>query len=226
MAPTTRPGAMRASVCSWLTSMASGTSPTRATSGPSVTDVVEAAMAPRSGKQEMAGRSGRPIGKRWSYTKTPSSPAPSARRAASSAVSGSNRKLGSTTPTRIRGRPPRTVYKSGCYGDRFCTQFAKWGRSPAGQQGGADGPGPVPQAGRHNADLGPVLGPLYQFVEGLAGGDEQQVAGVHQAAADDEAFGVEHVGQVGQPQGEPPGEGGQHGSGVVVTFGRRAGHVL
>src|SRR5881628_336170 len=39
----TRPGAMRARVWSWLTSMASGTSPTRATNGPTVTLRVAAA---------------------------------------------------------------------------------------------------------------------------------------------------------------------------------------
>src|SRR5436305_7683643 len=147
---------MRARVWSWLTSMASGTSPTRATNGPTVTFRVAAATAPSSGKQEMAGRAGSPMGNRWSYTKTPSSPASSARRAVSSAVSASNRKLGSTNPTRIMSPTPRTVNESGGHSPRFHSQFAEG----LGEEGGADGSGAVAEGGRDDADLGPVFGPL------------------------------------------------------------------
>ena len=95
---------MRARVANWLTRTASGTSPTLATSGPSATRPVDAATAPSSGKAEIAGRAGWPIGKRWSYTKTPSRPAASAATAAAKPVSASGRKLGMTRPTRIMGQ--------------------------------------------------------------------------------------------------------------------------
>ncbi len=81
-----RPGAIFSNDNSSATRTASGTSPMRATSGPKKTRRVAAATAPSTGKADSAGRSGAPIGHRWSKTNTPSRPSSSARRAAAMAA--------------------------------------------------------------------------------------------------------------------------------------------
>ena len=94
----TRPGASSSRATNSDTRTGPGTRPTRATVVPTQTRSVVDATAASSGNGAMAGRSGWPMGHRWSKQNTPSIPASSAWRATSSASVGSSRKLGRMTP--------------------------------------------------------------------------------------------------------------------------------
>ena len=166
--------------------------------------VVSAAIAPSRAKHSNAGRRGGGLSRhRWSYTNTPSSPAASAVRATPIGMSGSSTKDGSARPSftgSVRARPRQP--------------HRRVRRTAAGTE----------------RDVGAMLRPLEVRAEGSAERLEQQCANLHDAPGDDDAFGVEDVREVDQPECDVVGVRSQQSTSVGIAFAGRgrdlfAGHI-
>src|SRR5690606_16796490 len=85
------------------------------------------------------------------------------------------------------------------------------GSAAAGEVGGAHQAGGGAQLGQPHLGHGAVAAAGQPFLERRLGPVEEQVGGAGHAAAEDEAGGVEHGGQVGHALAQPVGEGGERG---------------
>ena len=87
-------------------------------------------------------------------------------------------------------------------------------------------PGPLPEGGGDDQDAGAPVTALDEFGEGGAGGLNQEVTGLDHPPAQHEAPGVEHGGQVGQSEADPPPDLADHLLRRRVARRGRGGDVL
>ena len=205
-----RPGAMWCSDSSSATRTASGTSPTRATSGPEAdTRRWTAATAPSTGKADSAGRSGAPMGHRWSNTNTPSRPSSSAR--------SGRRRWHERVVAERRERDPDPHYpaspRSGQLRAALRPRRPGSGRRP-GPPARRRWPRPAHRAGRARSPPRAGSGrPPADRRSRRRTLSSDEGDGLDQPTAVHHDGGVEDERQVGEPEGQPPPELAQHGQG-------------